>query len=241
MNPHHTPVRHTETMIELGLDTFGDVVFDSERPPCLAGAGAAECRDRRRARRGGWRRCVRRGRASSSRLCRVGAGSGAVSHCRQDRADSSRFGGDGAQHRRSDPGVSAILDAQRSVERARRSDPRQGILHGVVSAVRLRSLEIQRAVRREAGCRFVKLSRPAAHCLSADRKRPPAHVGRRRRQPEVGGARGALWTSADARHHRRQREALSVVRGLVQAGVEGVRKRCPAHRRALARPHCGNR
>ena len=139
-------------MIELGLDTFGDVVLGSDgRPVTQAqalrnvvaeGVLADAARDR----------CVRRWRAPPRRLRRVRAGSGPGRHRRQDRADPSRVGGDGAELGRSGQGVSAILDAQRVVERARRSDSWQRFVHRVVSAVWLRPVAVQRAVRREAGC-----------------------------------------------------------------------------------------
>ena len=75
-------------------------------------------------------------------------------------------------------------------------------------------------------------ARPAAHRLSAGRKRPPANVGGRRRQPRVGRARGAARPAADACHHRRQREAVPAVCGAVQPRVEGVRKIAAADRRS---------
>ena len=147
-------------------------------------------------------------------------------HRRQDRADSSRFGGDGAQHRRSDQGVSAIFDAQRSVERARRGDSWQGVVHGVVSAVRLRSVEIQRVVRREAGA-FVKLldQQPIVY--------PQIENGRLRTWVGVGGSPESVVRAA--RHGLPL--TLAIIGGsakrflpyvdLYQAGVEGVRKRSP--------------
>ena len=77
--------------------------------------------------------------------------------------------------------------------------------------------QYERAVRREAGAlreaadghagrrgRDGRARRSRASRVSADRIGPPAHVGRRRRQPGVGRARRAARPAADARHHRRQ-------------------------------------
>ena len=67
---------------------------------------------------------------------------------------------------------------------------------------------------------------PAARepaCVSAGRARHAQDLGRRRRQPGVGGARGALRSAADARHHRRRPEAVRALRRSLPPRPQGVR------------------
>ena len=59
--------------------------------------------------------------------------------------------------------------------------------------------------------------------VSADRARPPEDLDRRRRQPGVGGARGALRSAADARHHRRRPEAVRALRRSLPPRLQRVR------------------
>ncbi len=116
--------------------------------------------------------------------------------------DPSRLRRHRAQLRRSGARVRAVLDAQCAVERARRSHRRPRLVHRVVSALRLRPRQLRGALRREpeplrraaqAGAGHLEgAAARAAHQsagLSADRG-AALHVGRRRRQPGVGGAGG---------------------------------------------------
>ncbi len=58
--------------------------------------------------------------------------------------------------------------------------------------------------------------------VSADRKRHLENLDRRRRQPGIGGARGALRLADDARHHRRRSQAFRALCRSLQACVHGV-------------------
>ena len=59
--------------------------------------------------------------------------------------------------------------------------------------------------------------------LSADRERNAQDLDRRRRQPGIGRARGALRPAADARDHRRQPGALPAVRRSLPPGAREAR------------------
>ena len=63
-----------------------------------------------------------------------------------------------------------------------------------------------------------------------------ASLGRRRRQPGVGGARRALRPAADARDHRRRPGPLPPLRGTLPARLRPARPARAADGRALPRP-----
>ena len=77
--------------------------------------------------------------------------------------------------------------------------------------------------------------------LSADRKRPIADVGRRRRQPRIRRPRGALRPPAHARDHRRPTAALPPVRRALPAGAPETRAAGAAGGRPLAGARRRNR
>ena len=169
-------------------------------------------------------------------------------------AHPPRIGGDGAQHRRSGARLPALLDAQRDLERARRGDPRPRIVHRVVSALRLRPRRLRACCsRRSSSCsRSCSTSGPVTWTgrtrapltrISSCTRRSStaaAHVGRRRRQPGVGGPRRAPRPAADARDHRRQPAALRAVRRPLPAGARSssASRRCRSActRRATSPP-----
>ena len=249
---------------ELGLDTFGDVTVGagrhaaSRRPACCATSSK------------------RRSWPIDLGLDAFGVGE----HHRPDfaisapevmlaaiagrtRADPARIGGDGAEHGRSRARVPAVLDAQRGVERARRSDPRPRIVHRVVSALRLRPVALRGALRGQAlAVRRAAQGRPGdverldafgdhrRDDPPADRERHAQDLGWRRRKPGIGRARGALRPAADARDHRRQSGALPAVRRSLSSGAREARPagaavavHSPGHvaadRRAGAGTSCG--
>ena len=127
-----------DDVLELGLDTFGDVTVDPDGVPAAAAAGDPRRRRRGRARRPGGRRLHRRRRAPPSRLRRIDARRRARGDRVADGADPARFGRDRALERRPDPGVPAVRDPRRGVERSCRGHPRAWLVHRVVPAVRLR-------------------------------------------------------------------------------------------------------
>ncbi len=74
--------------------------------------------------------------------------------------------------------------------------------------------------------------------LSAGRARPAEDLDRRRRQPRIGGARGALRPAADARHHRRRSQALCALcrpaPARLRSSSAGRRNRSACIRRATS-------
>ena len=193
--------------IELGLDTFGDVTVDADGRALTARAGDPRRRRRGRAGRPGRRRLLRRRRAPPRRLRRLRARDRAGRDRRPDRADPPRLGRHRAQLRRPGPGLPALRHAGRRLERPRRGHPRPRLVHRVVPAVRLRPrATTRRSSRRSSTCSSHLLARAAGHlggqhCARRSTGRqvypptelgPARHLGRRRRQPGVGGPRRPL-------------------------------------------------
>ena len=143
--------------IELGLDTFGDVTVAADgRPLSQAQVLRNVVEEAVLADQVG-PRLLRRRRASSRGLLGLGAGSRAGGDRRADDAHPSRVGGDGAEHRRSRPRLPALLDAQRDLERPRRSDRRPRLVHRVVSAVRVTTWRTTRSCSRRSCNLFAEL------------------------------------------------------------------------------------
>ena len=241
---------------ELGLDTFGDVTMAADGTLHSAAHVLARRRRRGRARRPGRARTPS---ASASIIAATLPSRRPRSCSRAIAARTSRILlGSAVTVLSTDDPVRVFqrfstLDA--SVERARRSHPRPRIVHRVLSALRLRPRPVRRALRREAesvrgaaeagpvtwsGSTRAPLS-TARRSIRRSRTATLQDLGRRRRQPGIGGPRRALRPAADARHHRRQPAAVPAVRRSLPAGAREARPARPADRRPLARPRCRDR
>ena len=185
-------------IIELGLDTFGDVTFDSAGKPLsqaqvlrnvVAEAVLADQVGLS---------LLRRRRAPPPRLRRLRAGGGAGGdRRRRPRAFTSAPRSPCSAPTTRFASTSASRTLERAVERPRRGDPRPRLVHRVVSAVRLRPDALRGAVRGEA--RSVRgapeaSSRspgPGTHAPAARRHQsifPPIENGRLRTWVGVGGS-----------------------------------------------------
>ena len=125
-----------------------------------------------------------------------------------------------------DQGLSALFNVERAVQRARRGHRRPRIVHRIVSPVRIRHGGLRDVVRGEAGplrggavreagdvVRHDAASPPRSGRVPADRiRRETEDLGGRRRHAGFGRSRGASQSAAHARDHRRRPEAVRAVR-----------------------------
>ena len=139
------------TVMELGLYTFAELTPDPitgrsispARAPAQPDRGGNACR-RGRARR------LRHRRAPSAGFRRLGPGDRTRSGGRADEAHPVDERRQRAQLGRSGARVPAVRDARPTLGRSRRDHGRQGLVHRVVPALRVRPRGLRRALRREA-------------------------------------------------------------------------------------------
>ena len=174
-----------------------------------------------RARRPARARSVRGRRAPSARLRGVGAADRAGGRGGTHAEDSPEQRRHGAQLGRSGEGVSGLRHARPDLGGTRGDHGGPGVVHGVVSAVRLRPQGLRRAVCGEAQAAVGAALLRARHLVGAPpggatrrggvptpAAEPVAGVDRRRWDARVGGTRGCAGAAVDDRDHRRTAGAV---------------------------------
>ena len=254
--------RHNDTSrpirpVEFGIDTFGDVTHDADGTPLAPGAGHPQ---RRRA-----RPCSPTRSASTSsgvgehhrddfaisapeivlaadrRAAPIASSSAPPSPCSLATTRSACYERFATLDAISNGRAEIILGRGSFTE----SFPLFGFDLADYEELFEEKLDLFAALRRRAG-RSPGRAPPAPplngqHVYPQTRARPAADLGRRRRQPRVGRARGALRLAADARDHRRRPRAASRPTSTSTTGRSPSSAARAAGRRALARPRRRNR
>ena len=209
-------------IIELGLDTFGDVTFDSDGQAPCAGAGPPPRRRRGRAGRSGSDfdffgvgEHHRKDFAVSAPEVVLAAIAGQTSRIRLGSAVTVLSSDDPIRVLPAVLHSDALSNGRAEVILGRGSFTESFPLFGydllATTVLFEEKLDLFAEILDEQPVTWTGTTRRAAGGavdLPADRERAPARLGRRRRQPRVGRARGAPRPAADAGDHRRQPAAV---------------------------------